>query len=103
MKVWDYTGIGSVSFEKDYELGYIVENSVIQSSLWNRLKELPEVDTYFQTHVKHIQLPSEDGDMVRIETDGSNFSTKLLVIILFLNSNKSSKIFRLDQMEEIPL
>jgi 3-demethoxyubiquinol 3-hydroxylase len=54
MRVWDQAGAGDVTFDaRDIglpELGYIVENSLIQAALWEGIKNVNAVTTFINSH-----------------------------------------------------
>jgi 2-octaprenylphenol hydroxylase len=63
MQVWDAGGKGSVHFDSadlgQPELGYIVENSLLQHALWARLKGNPKVQMLHAAKAEALRL--EDG------------------------------------------
>ncbi|HEY3860219.1 MAG TPA: UbiH/UbiF/VisC/COQ6 family ubiquinone biosynthesis hydroxylase [Gammaproteobacteria bacterium] len=81
MQVWDAGGKGSIHFDSadlgQAELGYIVENSLLQHALWTRLKRDPKVRTI---HPAKVDTLSFDEDSANLTLDGGQrLRTKLLV------------------------
>lgn len=84
MTVWDATGDGSIHFRADEigapYLGYIIENSVIQSALWDVLTTQHNVDIYtgytvedytnveddmgYSDHVSILLRSQDDGESI---------------------------------------
>jgi len=76
MKVWDATGSGHIHFDSaeiaEPDLGHIIENSVIQAGLWERLCELPNVQRFCPNTPKqlnitpqHASLTLDDGQVLQ--------------------------------------
>lgn len=72
MQVWDATGSGLIRFEAadlgEPDLGYIVENRVLQLALLETLRHYPSVDVFcperlksFETDVKQVSARLESG------------------------------------------
>jgi 2-octaprenylphenol hydroxylase len=81
MQVWDAGGKGSIHFDSadlgQAELGYIVENSLLQHALWTRLKRDPKVR---MIHPAKVDALSFDEDSANLTLDGGQrLRTKLLV------------------------
>ena len=81
LRVWEMRGFGDVTFEAEQvgcpELGFIVENRLLQIALWKTLEALPQV---------HIHCPSECSEFQRVDdkieilsADGQRFSGRLLI------------------------
>ncbi len=75
MQVWDATGSGHIHFDcaeiGEPDLGHIIENSVIQAGLWERMYHLPNVhrfcpDTPHKLEVsdKQASLTLDDGQIL---------------------------------------
>ncbi len=84
IEVWDATGPGHIHFDnQNAELGYIIENRVIQSSLAERLSSFSTISLFSPSSVKSIEQNLEDehaDDWVTITTnDGHVIKTRLLV------------------------
>jgi 2-polyprenyl-6-methoxyphenol hydroxylase-like FAD-dependent oxidoreductase len=87
IEVWDGSGPGYIHFDNqgnpETELGYIIENRVIQAALTERMKALPSVDVLCPSQVKSIEQKLEDeeeDDWVTVVTaDGRRLRTRLLV------------------------
>lgn len=81
MRVWDATGDGQIAFHAtessvDY-LGYIVENRVIQSALWDQINKLDRIDLLCPNSATSTQIEA-DAVYVTLET-GQTITSKLLV------------------------
>ncbi|HEY4127159.1 MAG TPA: UbiH/UbiF/VisC/COQ6 family ubiquinone biosynthesis hydroxylase [Gammaproteobacteria bacterium] len=81
MQVWDAGGKGSIHFDSadlgQAELGYIVENSLLQHALWARLKRDPKVRMVHPAKVDSLTL---DEDSASLTLDGAQrLRVKLLV------------------------
>lgn len=75
MKVWDTSGKASISFRHnevgmDY-LGFLVENRVITSALFERMQQLPSVKLFSPMSVQRIEL-EENGKGDKHEVDWSS-------------------------------
>ena len=81
MHVWDAQGTGVVHFDSAEiglaELGYIIENRVIQSALIEMLASLPDVRTIFPGELAGIDY--RDGHALVQLADGRSLSTQLIV------------------------
>ncbi|HEX6929564.1 MAG TPA: UbiH/UbiF/VisC/COQ6 family ubiquinone biosynthesis hydroxylase [Gammaproteobacteria bacterium] len=82
MRVWDEAGSGSVHFDAaelgEPCLGYIVENRVIQSALWQRLGTEADADIFAPASVAQV-TPDAGGTDIVFE-DGQRLRAKLLVV-----------------------
>ena len=81
MRVWDAGGKGSVHFDSadlgQSELGYIVENSLLQNALWVRLNGMPKVTL---THpAKAEALTLEDAGATLVLDSGRRVKARLVV------------------------
>lgn len=81
MEVWDSEGSGRIHFDAadlaQSELGHIIENSAIQSALWERLPSYHNVETRTGVQIKAVNL---EPDMARIQlVDGQQLQARLLV------------------------
>ena len=81
MRVWEVAGFGDLTFEAKQvgapELGHIVENRLVQLSLWQVLKEYENVEVICPASP---QTFTRDGPVTHIELDtGQRLSSKLLV------------------------
>ena len=81
MHVWDSGGSGEIHFDcadiGEASLGHIVENRVIQTALWRKLKEIPDIDVICPAQATSIQV---DKISARVEfSDRGPLSGKLLV------------------------
>ena len=84
MQVWDATGHPDsfINFSAGENLGYIVENSVLQSALYEKMLELKErgrLDVLCPSTVETIQEVDMGGYLVKASTDEHEFYTNLLV------------------------
>ncbi len=81
MQVWDAGGKGSVHFDSadlgEPELGYIVENSLLQHSLWARLKGHPKVTLRHPAKAEALVLEDEAATLSL--DDGTRLRARLVV------------------------
>lgn len=85
MHVWDAVGGGSIHFDSaeigEGDLGHIVDNRVVQLSLWERLEAAPEIDLLCPAAIAEVALPpalAPDPVVVDLE-DGRRLAARLLV------------------------
>ncbi|MDP6096892.1 MAG: UbiH/UbiF/VisC/COQ6 family ubiquinone biosynthesis hydroxylase [Gammaproteobacteria bacterium] len=85
MQVWDADGTGSIDFSADdinqTELGFIVENSVTLSCLYDTLQRFDNVELIAPSEVENMQsIQSADHAQTRLQlADGSYLTAKLVV------------------------
>eukprot|EP00002_Diphylleia_rotans_P007662 TRINITY_DN1730_c0_g1_i1.p1 TRINITY_DN1730_c0_g1~~TRINITY_DN1730_c0_g1_i1.p1 ORF type:complete len:517 (+),score=111.17 TRINITY_DN1730_c0_g1_i1:51-1601(+) len=95
MKIWDSRGLGQMSFSSQDlgvdHMGHIVEMNVISHALWNKLKQLSNVDLITGTEIKSVhshnrgprdanQSNSSYPDYLSVElSNGSSLSCRSLV------------------------
>lgn len=83
LSVWDGEANGRTDFHAAdvgaAELGYIVENRVLQLSLWDRLQELPNVECYSPAALDSIQQ-DEQGVEVKLKESSQAVLRARLVI-----------------------
>jgi len=81
MQVWDAGGQGSVHFDSadlgQAELGYIVENSLLQHALWVRLKGKPKVKLVHPAKAEALTL--EDEGAALLLDGGRRLNARLVV------------------------
>ena len=81
MQVWDAGGKGSVHFDSadlgQPELGYIVENSLLQHALWARLKGNPKVNLMHPARAEALTL--DDAGATLALDGGRRLKTRLVV------------------------
>ena len=81
MQVWDAGGEGSVHFDSadmgEPELGYIVENALLQHALWRQLENNPQVTLL--TPAKPEALTLEDGGATLAVSGGRRLKARLVV------------------------
>ncbi len=81
MQVWDALAPGSLSFDAADEgaatLGYIVENRLIQSVLWQALQRSPQITLCCPARVVATELDTERRTLVF--DDGSRLAAQLVV------------------------
>jgi len=82
LSVWDGERGGRTDFHaRDAgvpELGYIVENRVIQLSLWDQLQKLPNVSCYCPTTLSSIEA-DDSGVTVKLDTVGTPIRARVVV------------------------
>lgn len=86
MEVWDAAGPGSIHFDNSSEskmepLGYMIENNVIQASLFKTMQSFSNVEIFCPSSIESIQLaPDGTDDWVKVRTkEGQNFQARLVV------------------------
>jgi len=81
MHVWDSQGSGAIHFDSAElalaELGYIVENRVIQSTLIKALEALDAIQTRYPAEL--VSIERQDEHTVATLADGTTLSARLLV------------------------
>lgn len=59
MRVWEKTGLGDTTFNsadiKFEQLGFIVENRIVQLALWDQLEQQQNVTVYTPAEITHIK------------------------------------------------
>lgn len=82
MKVWDENSRGKVEFTAKLlsqpNLGYILENDMVQSVLTQKVKETEGIDCYYQSPGKSIDLSNPEMPMVCLK-DGKLLRAHCLV------------------------
>ncbi|OZB37557.1 MULTISPECIES: UbiH/UbiF/VisC/COQ6 family ubiquinone biosynthesis hydroxylase [Pseudomonadota] len=81
MRVWDQAGTGDVTFDaRDIglpELGYIVENSLIQAALWEGIRKLDTITPFTDSHPSQWRV---EGQQVYVcLNDEQTLSASLLI------------------------
>lgn len=81
MRVWDAAGSGAIHFDSadiaEDTLGYIVENRVIQTALWERMRSFDNVEPICGATVSSLAF---ETDAVRVGlADGRMIDAKLVV------------------------
>ncbi len=86
MRVWESEGPASMNFDATElglnELGYMIENDVIQTALQERLTEFPNVEFMYPIQIESIELPSDhmSYDPVVVKTkQGHTYKAKMIV------------------------
>jgi 2-octaprenylphenol hydroxylase len=81
MHVWDAEGEGSIHFDSadlgEPELGYIVENRLLQDALWARLKDQPRITLLHPAQAEGLTL-TDEGATLDI-SGGRRLKAKLVV------------------------
>lgn len=81
MRVWDQAGSGDVTFEaRDIglpELGYIVENSLVQAALWEAIKQTDTLTYFLDCHPRQKEVL---GQQVRIVLNDERTLTAAVLI-----------------------
>lgn len=81
MHVWDATGNGNIHFNCDdlhqNTLGYIVENCITQTQLWEKIEQFKNITPYYPTNLTAM---IQNKDHVNISLDnGTTISSRLIV------------------------
>jgi len=86
MEVWDSAGPGSIQFNNATEsktepLGYMIENNIMQASLFKRMQSLPNIEIFCPSSVESIQFAKDQSDdWVNVTLkDGSKIRARLVV------------------------
>jgi len=85
MKVWDSDGTGSIHFSagdiNQAELGFIIENSVLQAALYQKLQSLENLELINPARVSDLNLLQINGQQrVQLRQDnGTKVSSRLIV------------------------
>lgn len=81
MRVWDGDSDGCIHFDSaevgEPELGYIIENRVIAAGLWDRLRDLPNVELHCPASIVELALREEAAEVAL--NDGQRLRAPLLV------------------------
>lgn len=81
MQVWDAGGSGRIHFDSAEvgapSLGYIVENRIIQRALWQRVRQLENIDLL--TPARWSRWRERDDGLSLMLEDGRELQTRLLV------------------------
>ena len=83
MKVWDSSSSSFLDFDNSNSIATIVENSVLQQSLVDTLKQsYNQVELYNETKVDEIVIDkSENDEWPRVKLDkGTTIKARLLVM-----------------------
>ena len=82
MQVWDATGSGRIQFDAadiaEPELGHIIENRIIQRSLWEQLQQLDRVQLICPARVEALAT-DENCDSILTLEDGRQLHVSLVV------------------------
>ena len=81
MQVWDAAQQGEIHFDSrdiaQTELGFIVENNLIQHALWEKIKTYPQIQLIAPVQLSHLQV--NENDVVLTTTDQQHFSARLAI------------------------
>ncbi|OIX97075.1 FAD-dependent 2-octaprenylphenol hydroxylase [Pantoea sp. Ae16] len=81
MEVWDQDSFGSVSFDDEQQglshLGYIVENEVIHSALWQRASQCKDVTLFAPARLQQVAFGDNEA-FITLE-DGTMMSARLMI------------------------
>ena len=82
MQVWDATGDGRIQFDAadiaEPELGHIIENRVIQRSLWDQLQQLDKVQLICPARVEGLTTDKDSNSILTLK-DGGRLHASLVV------------------------
>lgn len=82
MRVWDATGFGNIHFNSaaigEPQLGWIIENRVLQCALLERAQQFPTVELLCPAALETAEALENGGWRVR-SNDGREFTTRVLV------------------------
>lgn len=93
MEVWDAAGPGAIHFdngtlkvqsgEPGSELGYMIENSIIQSALHDKMKSIPSIKMFCPANVEAVELGETQVDWVTVRLKGGeSLQTRLVVCVV---------------------
>lgn len=81
MEVWDQDSFGSVSFDDEQQglshLGYIVENEMIHSALWQRASQCKDVTLFAPARLQQVAFGDNEA-FITLE-DGTMMSARLMI------------------------
>jgi 2-polyprenyl-6-methoxyphenol hydroxylase-like FAD-dependent oxidoreductase len=86
MRVWESEGPASMNFDARElgvnELGYMIENDVIQTALQERLTQFPNVEFMYPIQIESIEMPPDHmaTNPVVVKTkQGHTYTAKMIV------------------------
>jgi len=81
MEVWDQDSFGSVSFDDEQQglshLGYIIENEVIHSALWQRASQCKDVTLFAPARLQQVAFGDNEA-FITLE-DGTMMTARLMI------------------------
>ncbi len=81
MEVWDQDSFGSVSFDDEQQglshLGYIIENDVIHSALWQRASQCKDVTLFAPARLQQVAFGDNEA-FITLE-DGTMMTARLMI------------------------
>jgi 2-octaprenylphenol hydroxylase len=82
MQVWDATGSGQIQFDAadiaEPELGHIIENRIIQRSLWDQMEQLGRLQIICPARVEALTTDEHSNSLLTLE-DGGQLQVSLVV------------------------
>lgn len=83
MRVWESEGPASMNFDAKElgvnELGYMIENDVIQTALQERLTQFPNVEFIYPIQIESMELPPDHNPVVVKTKQGHIYKAKMIV------------------------
>lgn len=86
MRVWESEGPASMNFDAKElganELGYMIENDVIQAALQERLTHFSNVEFMYPIQIESIEIPADHmaADPIKVKTkQGHTYTAKMIV------------------------
>lgn len=81
MEVWDQDSFGSISFDDEQQglshLGYIIENDVIHSALWQRASQCKDVTLFAPARLQQVAFGDNEA-FITLE-DGTMMTARLMI------------------------
>ncbi|MDF2786008.1 MAG: oxidoreductase [Pantoea eucrina] len=81
MEVWDQDSFGSISFDDEQQglshLGYIIENEVIHSALWQRASQCKDVTLFAPARLQQVAFGDNEA-FITLE-DGTMMTARLMI------------------------
>ncbi len=81
MEVWDQDSFGAISFDDEQQglshLGYIIENDVIHSALWQRASQCSDITLFTAAQLQQVAFG--DNEAFITLQDGTMMSARLMI------------------------
>lgn len=85
MQVWDAEGSGELDFQPEIagleHLGHIVENAVVESTLWDQLSESQHLMVLTGQSVNSAQRTDDEAEWILTLDSGDTLQTRLLLVV----------------------
>jgi 2-octaprenylphenol hydroxylase len=85
MQVWDFDSFGKISFNAEQlrcdSLGTIVENSIIQSALWQRAEQADNIKLFHPYQCENVAFGDKEAWLTLTNTNGANESLTAKLVV----------------------